>query len=84
MLLKLWEPILWRALKCANPHVRKNAATLFVEAFPLQDATMPAVELDATLKASSTTSRASSRTTAVQVRVVACTARAASSRSTGR
>ena len=46
MLLRLWEPILWRALQCANPHVRKNAATLFVEAFPLQDATLPAVELD--------------------------------------
>ena len=28
MLLRLYEPILWRALKVANPHVRRNAATL--------------------------------------------------------
>ena len=39
MLLRLYEPILWRSLKVANPHVRRNAATLFVEAFPLQDPT---------------------------------------------
>ena len=46
MLLQLWGPILWRALQVANPNVRKNAATLFIEAFPLADPTMPAVELD--------------------------------------
>ena len=46
MLLKLWEPILFRALTMANPHVRRNAATLFVEAFPLQDSSLAAVELD--------------------------------------
>ena len=72
MLLKLWEPILWRALKCANPHVRKNAATLFVEAFPLQDATMPAVDLDATLQGQFDHLSRILKDDSVQVRVVAC------------
>ena len=50
MLLRLYEPILWRSLKVANPHVRRNAATLFVEAFPLQDPTKPNVEIDGLLQ----------------------------------
>ena len=45
MLLRLWEPILWRALQVANPNVRRNAATLFVEGFPLQDAMNDAFRL---------------------------------------
>ena len=46
MLLRLYDPILWRALNVANPHVRRNAASIFIEAFPLQDPTKPNVELD--------------------------------------
>jgi condensin-2 complex subunit G2 len=37
MLLRLYEPILWRSLNVANPLVRRNAASVFLEAFPLQD-----------------------------------------------
>ena len=50
MLLKLYEPILWRSLAVANAHVRRNAATLFVEAFPLQDPSLPLVQLDELLQ----------------------------------
>jgi len=35
MLARLYEPILWRSLKCANPKVRENAAILMIDAFPL-------------------------------------------------
>lgn len=41
MLASCYEPILWRALKVANYVVRQNAATLFVDAFPLQVQTTP-------------------------------------------
>ena len=37
MLLRLYSPFLWRSLKVANPDVRANACTLFLDAFPLQD-----------------------------------------------
>jgi hypothetical protein len=37
MLLRLYEPILWRGLTAANPHVRRSAATLLIDAFPLHD-----------------------------------------------
>lgn len=37
MLLRLYEPILWRALTAANPHVRRSAATLLIDTFPLHD-----------------------------------------------
>ena len=37
MLLRLYEPILWRGLSAANPHVRRSAATLLIDAFPLHD-----------------------------------------------
>lgn len=54
MLVKLYKPLLWRALKVidlspvllvdhehkvANPVVRSNALTMLADAFPLQDAT---------------------------------------------
>lgn len=71
MLLKLWEPILWRALKVANPNVRKNAATLFIDAFPLQDASLPAVELDMTLQKQFDALSRILKDDAVGVRVVA-------------
>lgn len=37
MLKRLYEPILWRAMNAANAIVRRNAAGLFMEAFPLTD-----------------------------------------------
>ena len=71
MLLRLYEPILWRSLKVANPHVRRNAATLFVEAFPLQDPTKPMVELDTLLQMQFEALASLLRDSAVAVRVVA-------------
>lgn len=35
LLYRLYEPILWRALKLSNEKVRKYAATLLIDAFPL-------------------------------------------------
>ncbi|XP_065053043.1 condensin-2 complex subunit G2-like [Rhopilema esculentum] len=46
MLYKLYQPILWRALKAANPLVRANAASLLIDAFPLQDPSGGVVEND--------------------------------------
>ncbi|KAM9232576.1 condensin-2 complex subunit G2 [Leptosomus discolor] len=37
MLYRLYQPILWRALKARNSEVRSNAAFLFVDAFPVRD-----------------------------------------------
>jgi condensin-2 complex subunit G2 len=37
MLHRVYEPILWRSLKVANAAVRRQAALLFVDAFPVQD-----------------------------------------------
>eukprot|EP00123_Amoebidium_parasiticum_P016085 comp23283_c1_seq1/m.38138 comp23283_c1_seq1/g.38138 ORF comp23283_c1_seq1/g.38138 comp23283_c1_seq1/m.38138 type:complete len:1190 (-) comp23283_c1_seq1:438-4007(-) len=37
MLLRLYNPILWRALKVANPLVRANASYLLIDAFPLHN-----------------------------------------------
>ena len=46
MLARLYAPILWRSLAVANPLVRRNAARLFLDAFPVQDPDAPARELD--------------------------------------
>jgi hypothetical protein len=50
MLLRLYEPILWRALRVANPTVRSQAATLLVDTFPLQDPDATHAEIDALLQ----------------------------------
>ena len=50
MLHKLWAPLLWRNMQVANPHMRRNAATLFVEAFPLYDPAMSTVDIDGALQ----------------------------------
>lgn len=50
MLLNLYEPILWRSLSAANPIVRKNAATLLIDAFPLQNPESPQREVDEILQ----------------------------------
>ncbi|NXA72355.1 CNDG2 protein, partial [Thryothorus ludovicianus] len=46
MLYRLYQPILWRALKARNSEVRANAAFLFVDAFPLRDPSFTAEEMD--------------------------------------
>ncbi|XP_064104730.1 condensin-2 complex subunit G2-like isoform X2 [Macrobrachium nipponense] len=39
MILKLYNPFLWRSLKVANGYVRMNATGLLCDAFPLSDST---------------------------------------------
>ncbi|XP_019386175.1 PREDICTED: condensin-2 complex subunit G2 [Crocodylus porosus] len=46
MLYRLYQPILWRALKARNSEVRSNAALLFVEAFPIRDPRFNNEEMD--------------------------------------
>ncbi|KFQ37571.1 Condensin-2 complex subunit G2, partial [Mesitornis unicolor] len=46
MLYRLYQPILWRALKARNAEVRSNAAFLFVDAFPVRDPSFKAEEMD--------------------------------------
>ena len=46
MLHRLYNPFLWRSLKVANIYVRANAATLFLDAFPLQDPDWSREEID--------------------------------------
>ncbi|CAM9644328.1 unnamed protein product [Chrysoparadoxa australica] len=50
LLLKLYGPFLWHALKVANPAVREQACTVLVDAFPLQDPNADAVAADKTLQ----------------------------------
>lgn len=50
-LMRRYEPLLWRALDASNAAVRRNAATLFIDAFPLQDAdTASRADIDALLQ----------------------------------
>ncbi len=46
MLYRVYQPILWPALKVANATVRKQAAHLFAEAFPVQDPDAPNAEFE--------------------------------------
>ncbi|NXG41011.1 CNDG2 protein, partial [Psilopogon haemacephalus] len=46
MLCRLYQPILWRALKARNSEVRSNAAFLFVDAFPLRDPSFNKKEME--------------------------------------
>ncbi|XP_065184272.1 condensin-2 complex subunit G2-like [Sycon ciliatum] len=50
MLLRLYDPILWRALKVANVCVRANAASLLIDAFPLQNSDSTREENDELLQ----------------------------------
>jgi hypothetical protein len=50
MLLRAYEPLLFRALTAANTQVRVNATALLADAFPLQDPDAPQAETDATLQ----------------------------------
>eukprot|EP01117_Protostelium_nocturnum_P013458 TRINITY_DN5020_c0_g1_i1.p1 TRINITY_DN5020_c0_g1~~TRINITY_DN5020_c0_g1_i1.p1 ORF type:complete len:1201 (+),score=436.93 TRINITY_DN5020_c0_g1_i1:35-3637(+) len=46
VLFRLYSPILWRSLKVANAQVRRNAACILVDAFPLQNPESSAAEID--------------------------------------
>ncbi|NWI19467.1 CNDG2 protein, partial [Crypturellus soui] len=46
MLYRLYQPVLWRALKARNSEVRSNAAFLFVDAFPVRDPHFNTEEMD--------------------------------------
>ncbi|NXK74432.1 CNDG2 protein, partial [Amazona guildingii] len=46
MLYRLYQPILWRALKARNSEVRSNAAFLFVDAFPVCDPSFNTEEMN--------------------------------------
>ncbi|KAL5010913.1 hypothetical protein ScPMuIL_013218 [Solemya velum] len=46
MLLRLYDPILWRSLKVANGNVRWNAVSLLMDVFPLQRPEENAEETD--------------------------------------
>lgn len=50
MLLRVYDPILWRALRCANAHVRSQASIVFLDVFPLQHADGRAEEDDKILQ----------------------------------
>jgi len=49
-LLRLYQPIIWRAFKVANPMVRANAAALLTDTFPLQNPDAGNEEIDALLQ----------------------------------
>ncbi|XP_040404512.1 condensin-2 complex subunit G2 [Cygnus olor] len=46
MLYRLYQPILWRALRARNSEVRSNAAFLFIDAFPVRDPSFNVEEMD--------------------------------------
>ena len=46
LLLRLFGPIIWRSLRCANSTVRVHATSLFLEAFPLQNPDAGAADLE--------------------------------------
>ncbi|KYQ88612.1 hypothetical protein DLAC_11353 [Tieghemostelium lacteum] len=46
MLLRAYDPIIYRSLKVANPHVRCNSAKLFIDVFPLTDTDQPQSDID--------------------------------------
>ncbi|NXE05521.1 CNDG2 protein, partial [Lophotis ruficrista] len=50
MLYRLYQPILWRALKARNSEVRSNAALLFVDAFPVRDPGFNTEEMDSEIQ----------------------------------
>ena len=46
MIHRLYRPFLWRSLKVANSHVRANAASLMLDAFPLYNPEYNKEEVD--------------------------------------
>lgn len=49
-LLRLYQPIIWRAFKVPNPMVRANAAALLTDVFPLQNPDAGNEQIDALLQ----------------------------------
>lgn len=50
MLIKLYQPFLWRSLHSANADVRANAAQLFFDSLPLVDVTRSKQECEESLQ----------------------------------
>ena len=50
LLLRMYGPILFRSLRCANAVVRAQATMVFFDAFPLQDTEASSVESDVVLQ----------------------------------
>ncbi|XP_028391007.1 condensin-2 complex subunit G2-like [Dendronephthya gigantea] len=50
VLLKLYEPIIWRACKVANPSVRANAAAVLFDVFPLNNSNANVAQSDELLQ----------------------------------
>lgn len=50
MLARLYDPIMWRSLKAANPTVRLQATTLLFDTFPLTDPSAGAADVDAAMQ----------------------------------
>jgi len=71
MLLRLYNPILWRALNVANPTVRFNATRLLARAFPLQDTDASVAETDQVLQKQFSAIETLLRDKSPQVRVAA-------------
>lgn len=49
-LLRIYGPILWRSLRCANALVRSQATIIFFDAFPLQESNATTIEIDLILQ----------------------------------
>lgn len=49
-LMRVFEPIIWRSMKCANAVVRSQATQLFLDVFPLQRSTSSSEESDAIIQ----------------------------------
>ena len=49
-LLRIYGPIVWRSLRCANALVRSQAAMVFFDAFPLRESNATAAEVDSILQ----------------------------------
>lgn len=50
MLTRIFDPIIWRSLRCANAMVRVQATALFLDVFPLQKSTSNPEEADAIIQ----------------------------------
>lgn len=50
MLVEIYDPIIWRSLRCANATVRSQAAVFFLDVFPLQKVSPSPEESDRLLQ----------------------------------
>jgi hypothetical protein len=49
-LVRIFDPIIWRSMKCANATVRSQASQLFLDVFPLQKQSSKPEECDAIIQ----------------------------------